>query len=110
MNREEILEKSKSKKCVVGEMEKEKMNKGNWVAIITAGILAVAFMIVEGLLGHFEAIYAIACICFTWASVFYFCQYFIAKRPWPVLIGAVLEGLGAIAMLVLFILRSVGAI
>lgn len=110
MEREEILEKASKKKAVVGEMEKAKINKSNWIAIIVAGIVAVAFMIVEGLLGHYPAIYAIGAICFTWASVFYFGQYFVAKRPYGVLIGAILEGIGAITMLTLYILFNVGAL
>ncbi len=110
MNREEVLEKAQSKKAVVGEMEQTKMNKGNWIAIIVGGVLAIAFMIVEGLFGHYSSIYAIACICYAWASVFYFCQYFVAKRPWPVLIGAVLHGLASVGMLTCFILSLTGVI
>lgn len=110
MEKEEVLEKAKSKKAVVGEMEKAKINKANWIAIVVAGVLAVTFMIVEGLFNHFSSIYAIAAVCFTWASVFYFCQYFCAKRPWPVLIGAVLESLGAMIMFTNFILNIIGVI
>ena len=110
MEKDEILEKAK-KKHPVGEMETTKINKSNWIAIIIAGIVAVALMIVEGALGRFSALYAIAFICFTWASVFYFCQYFVAKRHYVgILIGAVLEGLGAITMLTLYILFNVGAL
>lgn len=108
MDREQIIEKTKKVKHPLGEMESQKLNKGNWIAIISVGILAVAFMIAEGALGHFTALFAIACICYAWASVFYFCQYFVAKRPWPVLIGAVLHGLAGITMFVLYILTCVG--
>ena len=108
MNKEEIIEKTKNIKHPVGEMESKKIDKGNWIAIIVVGVLAVALMITEGALGHFSALFAIACICYTWASVMYACQYFIAKRPWKVLIGAVLHGLAAITMFVLFILTCVG--
>lgn len=110
MERKEILERAQSKKIHVGEMEKVKINKANWIGNISACVLAVALMIVEGWQGHFTGLYALGAVCFTWASVFYFCQYFIAKRPWQVLIGAVLEGLGAIAMLTFFVLRTVGVI
>ena len=110
MDREEILEKASKKKALVGEMEKSKINKSNWIAIIVVGFIAVALMIIEGALGHFSSIYAIATICFSWASVFYFCQYFIAKRPYGVLIGAILEGLGAIIMITLYILFNVGVL
>ena len=72
MNKQEVLEKAQSKKAQVGEMEYTKMGKGNLIAIIVAGVLAVAFMIVEGVLGHFSAIYALGAVCYTWASVFYF--------------------------------------
>ena len=107
MNKEEILEKAK-KKHPVGEMEEKKISKSIWISLIVTIVMAVALLITEGYLGHFSAIFAIAAICFTWASVFYFCQYFVAKRPWQVLIGAVLEGLGGIAMLVLYILLNLG--
>ena len=108
MNKEEILQKSrKEKSAIVGEMEKAKINKGNWIAIIIAGIVAVTFMIIEGVLGHYSAIFAIASICHAWASALYFCQYFLAKRPWPVLIGAILHGLAFCAMVTLFIISNV---
>lgn len=108
MEKDEILKKAKTKHPV-GEMETAKINKSNWIAIIAAGIVAVALMIVEGALQHFSAIYAIGFICFTWASVFYFCQFFIAKRRFVgIIIGAVLECLGAITMLTIYILYNVG--
>lgn len=110
MNNKEILEKAQGKKVYVGEMEQAKINRSCWIGNIWACVLAVVFMIVEGALGHFTAIYALAAVCFTWASVFYSCQYFMAKRPWQVLIGAVLEGTAAITMLVLYILYNMGVL
>lgn len=110
MEREEILKKVQKKKAYVGEMEKEKINKSGWISIIVAGAVAVVFMVILGFLGHFSAIYAIGAICFIWASVFYFCQYFIAKRPKGVLIGAILEALGAACMITVFILIETGVI
>ncbi len=110
MEKQEILEKARQKKIVVGEMEQAKINKSNWIGNICAGIVAVILMIIEGALGHYSAIYALGMVCFTWASVFYFCSYFIAKRPKGVLIGAILESLGAIAMLTLYILFSTGVL
>ena len=110
MKKEEVLEKARMKKDSIGEMERVKTNKANWIAVIAAGVLSVGFMIVLGALGQRSSIFAIAAICFTWASVFYFCQYFIAKRPKAVLIGAVLEGLGACIMIANFILSTVGVI
>lgn len=110
MNNKEILEKIKGKKVHIGEMEQAKINKSCWIGNITACALAVVLMIIEGALGHFTAIYALGSVCFTWASVFYFCQFFIAKRPWQVLIGAVLEAAGAITMLVVYILYNMGAL
>ena len=104
------MEKVQKKKVVVGEMEKEKINKSNWIAVVCACVVAVTFMIVEGLFGHFTSIYALATVCFVWASVFYFCQFFVAKRPWQVLIGAVLEAIGAITMITLYILFSIGVL
>ena len=110
MEKQEILEKAKQKKAVVGEMEKAKINKSSWIGNICACVVAVAFMIIEGALGHYSAIYALATVCFTWASVFYFCSYFIAKRPKGVLIGAILESVGAIIMITFYILRNTGVL
>ena len=68
-------------------------------------------MVIEGLLGHPTAIHAIGAICFTWASVFCFCQYFVAKRKYfGILLGAILEAAGAITMLVFFVLRATGVL
>ncbi len=110
MEKEEVLEKVQNKKAVVGEMEKEKINKSNWIALVIACFVAVTFMIVEGALGRRSVIFAIGAICFSWASVFYFCQYFIAKRPKGVLIGAILETLGACIMITNYVLCLVGVI
>ncbi len=108
MDKEKILEKVQKKKALVGEMELAKINKSSWIGIICAGILAVIFMVIEGALGHFTTIYALGAVCFTWASVFYFCQFFLAKRPWQVLIGAVLEAVGAGIMLFFYITTNWG--
>ena len=108
MDKKEILEKSQTNKDNVGEMERNKINKSCWISLIVTGIIAVAFIITEGVLGHFSAIYAIASICFIWSAVFYALEFFIAKRPWQVLIGAVLEGLAAIFFIVRYILAACG--
>lgn len=110
MKREEILAKASEKKAIIGEAEKVKINKSCWIANIVAVVIAVIFMVVEGLLGHFSTIYVLGVVCCTWASVFYFLQYFVAKRPKGVLIGGILHGLGAITWLVFYILYSVGVI
>ena len=110
MEKEEILEKVKGKKVIVGEMERSKINKSCWIANIVAVVVAAALMITLGALGNFVGLYAIASVCLIWASVFYFCQYFIAKRPWQVLIGAVLSGIGAMIMFTFFILYSIGVL
>ena len=104
------MEKAKSKKAIIGEMEKFKIDKSNWIAVIVTLVVGVAFIIVEGILQHRAACFAIGAICFTWASVFYFCQYFIAKRPYGVLIGAILETIGALIMITNFILANIGVI
>lgn len=110
MERKEILEKAQSRKVHVGEMEKVKINKCSWIGNISACVLAVILMIAEGWQGHFTAIYALASVCYTWAAVFYFCQFFIAKRPKGVLVGGVLHGLAAIIMLTFYVLRSMGVV
>ena len=108
MEKQEILAKAQSKKAVVGEMEREKLGKGAIISLVVAGIVAVAFTIIEGIFGHFTAIYAIATICFTWAGTFYTLQYFYAKRPWQVLIGSVLEYAAAIFFIVRYVLALTG--
>lgn len=110
MNNKEVLEKIKGKKVYVGEMEHTKINKSCWIGNISACVLAVALMIIEGLKGHFTSIYALGAVCYTWASVFYFCQFFIAKRPKGVLIGAFLHGIGALIMLAFFVLYNLGVL
>ena len=68
-------------------------------------------MIVEGALGHFSAIFAIGAICYAWAGVFYFCQFFIAKRKFVgIMIGATLHTLASVTMLVLYVLFSIGVL
>jgi len=110
MEKEEILKKVESKKVYVGEMEKTKINKSCWISNIVAVIVATLLMITLGAMGVFTGLYAIASLCLIWASVFYFCQYFIAKRPWQVLIGAILDSIGAIIMFTFFVLFSVGVL
>ena len=110
MEREEILNKTQQKKVLVGEMEKNKIDKSMKIALLVAGILAVALMIVEYALGHATAGFAIQSLCYGWASVFYFCQYFVAKRPWQVLIGAVLDGLAFVASITFFVLFCIGVL
>jgi hypothetical protein len=110
MEKNEILKIAQDNKDKIGEMERKKVSKANWIAVISTGVLAVIFMFSEGFQGHRTVVYAFAALCFAWASVFYFCQYFVAKRPWQVLIGATLEAIGAITMITLYILFSVGVL
>lgn len=110
MEREEVLEKAGKKKAVLGEMEKAKINKSCWIANIVAVVAATAFMITLGAMGVFIGLYSVATICFLWSSVFYFCQYFIAKRPYGVLIGAILSCVGAVIMFAFFLLFSFGVL
>ncbi len=108
MEKKEILEKAKVKHPI-GEMESNKINKSCWIALIIAAIFAVIMMIVEGSLGHYSAIYALAGTCFVWASIFYFLQYFIAKRKYfGIILGGVLEGCAGILMIILYTLTNVG--
>ena len=107
MKKDEVLQKVKSKKCVVGELENNKISKGNWIAVAVAGVSAVAFIIIMGALGNHSAQFAISSIIFAWASVLYTCQFVLAKRPWPVLIGAVLHGLAFALMIILFVISVV---
>ena len=110
MKTEEILEKAQKKKTLVSEFEKAKINKSNWIAVICTCVVAIAFIVVEAILGRKAVCFAIGAICFTWASVFYFCQYFIAKRPWGVLLGAIFDLIGALIMVANYILTNCGVI
>lgn len=110
MDKKEILEKAQSKKAVVGEMEHAKINKSSWIALIVTYVFAVALMIVEGALGHKATVFGIGAVCFVWPAVLYYGQYFIAKRTKGVLIGAVLETLGALIMILNYILCITGVI
>ena len=111
MDKDEVLKKAQEKKVMVGEMEKQKIGKANWIANICTCVLGLALLITEGALGHAPAAYAIACIFYFWASVFYFCQYFVAKRHYVgILIGGSLHGAAAITMFVLYILCNVGVL
>ena len=87
MEKEEILQRARNNKELVGEMEKVKINKSCWIANIVAVIVATALMITLGAMRVFVGLYAIASICLLWGSIFYYYQYFLAKRPWQVLIG-----------------------
>lgn len=91
-------------------MEKVKINKSCWIANIVAVIVATALMITLSAMGVFTGLYAIASVSLIWESVFYFCQYFMVKRPWQVLIGAILSAIGALIMITFFILFSVGVL
>lgn len=108
MDKKEILEKAGKKKAVVGEMEREKISKSTWISLLIVGVVAVGFIVAEGALGHFSSVYAIASLCLLWASVFYALQYFLAKRPWQVLIGSILNGLAFMFFFVRFILCVTG--
>lgn len=110
MEKEEVLQKAQKKKALVSEFEKEKINKSNWIAVICTCVVAITFIIIEAILGHKAICFGIGAICFTWASVFYFCQYFIAKRPVGVLIGAIFELFGGLIMITNYILANVGVI
>lgn len=110
MERDEILNKVQQKKVYVGEMEKQKIDKSIKIALLVTGIIAVIFIFVEHALRHTTAGLAIQSLCCGWASIFYFCQYFVAKRPWQVLIGAVLYGVAFIGSVVFYILFCVGVL
>ena len=110
MEKQEILEKAQQQKVSIGEMEKTKINKSCWIANVFACVIAVILMITEGALKHYPAIYALGAVCYSWASVFYFCQFFIAKRPKGVLIGGILHGIAAFTMLTLYILFNIGVL
>lgn len=110
MEKEEILKKASSKKALVGEMEKQKVDLGIKISLIFAGILAVVFICLECAKQNYAACMAIGAICYGWASMQYFFQFFMAKRPWPVLIGAILHGLAFVACIVLYALFSLKVI
>ena len=108
MEKDEILQKVSKKKTVVGEMEKEKLGKCTLTSLVATFVAAVGFIVAEAALNHASAAFAIAALCYLWAGVFYTLQYFIAKRPWPVLIGAILHCLACIFFVVRYILCVCG--
>ena len=111
MERNEVLKKAQSKKAVVGEFENQKIDKSNWISVIATAIVALAFIVTFAILDQKEACFAIGAICFTWAYVFYFCQYFIAKRKHVgILLGAVFELIGGLIMILNFVLACCGVI
>lgn len=110
MDNKEILSRARNNKDNVGEMEKARINRSCWIGNIVACVIAGIFAVIEGYLHNFTAVYAITMICYAWACVFYTCQYFIAKRPWQVLIGSVLYGLAFVISLVFYILQLKGAL
>ena len=111
MDNKEILEIASGNKAVVGEYENQGISKSNWISVICTGVVAVAFIIVFACLNMKEVCFAIGAVCFTWASVFYFCQYFVAGRRFAgILIGAILEAIGMITMTTLFALTVTGVI
>ncbi len=107
MEKEEILEKASKKKAVMGEMESQKIGKANWISLVVAAVFVTGFCIAEGALGHPAAIYAILAIIAAWACSFYTLQYFVAKRSWQVLIGAAIEFVVAVGLIVVYVLSYV---
>ncbi|MBR1925497.1 MAG: hypothetical protein IJ837_01425 [Clostridia bacterium] len=93
------------------EQEKEyenKIHKHALIALLLAGLAAIVLMIVEGSLGHFSSLFAIGFVAFFWTSLFYFFQYNSGRRSGGVLLGAILELIGAAYMLTFYILFNVG--
>lgn len=109
MEKDKILEKAK-KKHPIGEMERQKVNTANWISLVISCVYALALIIVEGAKKHFDALYAIASICYLWATIFYICQRVVAKRNKGVLIGAVLHGIAFVVTFTFYILYSMGVL
>lgn len=103
-----VLENIQGEKSALDESEKSKISKACWIATIVSCGIAVILMIIEGVMGNYTSIYALGSVCFMWASVFYFCQYFIVRKSWPIMLGAILESLGAVIMMTFYILFSAG--
>ena len=110
MEKEEILERVKNQKVIIGEMEKGKIDKSCWIANLVSVIFANVFAVILGIMKMFAGLCAVYSVCLIWASVFYFCQYFTAKKSWPILLGAVIYSIGAIIMVICFILFTIGVV
>lgn len=110
MDKNEVLQKVAKKKALVGEMENAKINKCCWIGVIAAGVAALLLIVIEALQGHKAVCFGIGAVCFIWAAVFYYCQYFLAKRPVGILLGAIGETLGAAIMILNYVLATVGVI
>ena len=59
MKKDEILKIAQQNQDKIGEMERKKVSKANWIAIISTGILAVIFMFSEGFQGHRTVVQAL---------------------------------------------------
>lgn len=110
MTNREVLKKVQSKKALIGEMESKMISKCNWISVILTGIVAIAFIIVEASFGRKATCFLIGSIYFTWASAFYYCQYFLAKRPIGILLGGIGETVGALIMILNYVLTLCGVI
>jgi len=116
MNREET-KTTTTKRVEIKRIEQNaekkyesKIHRHALIALLFAGLAAIALMIVEGALGNFTALFAIGFIAFFWASLFYFFQYNSGKKSKGVLVGAILELIGAAYMLTFYILFNIGII
>jgi pheromone shutdown protein TraB len=105
-NKKDIKKAQKQEIAIIED--KEKTYKACMMASIVACSLAVILMILEGVIGNYTSLYALASVCFMWGSVFGFCRYFLAKKQLTVLMCAIIGALGAITMIVLYILFSAG--
>ncbi len=108
MEKKEKTKKEKKSPLVLDEetMKKRQMQSYR-IGLLSAIGLAIILIIVEGCLGHFSSIFALACICFTWGAVYYILQFCLVKREWAVLTIGIVDAVIALAMFVFFIMSLI---
>ena len=108
MEKQEVLVCMQNKKVTSRGEDSLKVDKSCLIATIVACSLAIVLMIIEGIMGNYTSLYALGSVCFIWTGVYQFCRYFLRNRNITLLITGVLFALGAIAMILLYILFSAG--
>ncbi len=102
------MEKQDNKKSVKQEIDlPTRQRRSHLIGLLSAMGLAIVLVIVEGCLGHFSSIFALACVCFTWAGVYYILQFCLVKRDWQTLVVGIVDAIIALTLFVFFIMALV---
>ena len=110
MEKQEVLVCMQNKNVVSGGEDNLKIDKSCLIATVVACSVAIILMIIEGIMGNYTSLYALGSVCLLWAGVYHFCRYFLRKKKTIFILSGVLLSLGAIAMILLYILFSAGIV